>query len=70
MTEESPPAASWEPPNRPPQQELFSKVSRALLAEPGGRARKRRALRRARGKSQRLAELAERVGESVSLPTS
>lgn len=58
MTEESPQAASQEPQSKPQPRELYSKALRALYAESGGRARKRRAARRARGRADRLAQLA------------
>lgn len=70
MTEESPQAVSQEPQNRLQRRELYLKVQRALLAEPGGRARKRRELRRAKGRGHRLDALAERLAEHVSLPDS
>lgn len=58
MTEEFPQAASQEPPSKPQPRELYSKALRALYAESGGRARKRRAARRARGNAARLAQYA------------
>lgn len=67
MTEESPQVASQEPQSKHQRRELYLRVQRALLDAPGGRARKRRALRRARGRGQRLDALAEQAGESVSL---
>lgn len=70
MTEESPPEGLPEQQPKPKPRELYSKVSRALLSAGGGRARKRRALRRARGSESQLLALAEAHGEKVSLPDS
>lgn len=70
MTEESRPADSPEQPSKPQPRALYSKVSRAVLDLPGGRARKRRELRRARKSEQRLLGVAERHAVSVSLPDS
>ena len=68
MSQESPPAVSLEPQNKLPPRELYSNLLRALYAVSGGRARKRRLARRARGNVQRLERLladAKRVLASV-----